>query len=234
MICPDGQSECPDGNTCCIDKTGHYKCCNAPLATCCSDNLHCCPHGFKCMPDNTCQKAGSTHPVLELISRPLANVGTEIKCPDNKHFCDAGQTCCRRPTDYGCCYLPNAVCCSDLEHCCPTGKVCDAQRKGCVPADQPQSMILVEAETNVDVESRSVVCPDGESTCQDGYTCCKVVYGYGCCPLYNAVCCSDEKHCCPSGSVCDDGKCISLSIHPFLSLLTAPVKEQEEVSKNIL
>ena len=50
----------------------------------------------------------------------------------------------------------------------------------------------------------SVVCPDGQSQCPDGNTCCKLSSGqWGCCPLPNAACCSDGEHCCPNGYTCD-------------------------------
>ena len=54
---------------------------------------------------------------------------------------------------------------------------------------------------------QSVVCPDGQSECPSGNTCCKLSSGnYGCCPLPKAVCCSDGVHCCPNGYTCSDGK----------------------------
>lgn len=41
-------------------------------------------------------------------------------------------------------------------------------------------------------------------SCPDGDTCCDTTSGiYGCCPLPNASCCSDKKHCCPNGYKCD-------------------------------
>ncbi|KAL9966889.1 hypothetical protein ACROYT_G025026 [Oculina patagonica] len=53
---------------------------------------------------------------------------------------------------------------------------------------------------------RNVVCPDGQSQCPDGDTCCKLSSGaYGCCPVPNAVCCSDGVHCCPNGYTCGAG-----------------------------
>ena len=48
VICPDQTSECPDGSTCCKLSSGGYGCCPAPKATCCSDEIHCCPHGYTC------------------------------------------------------------------------------------------------------------------------------------------------------------------------------------------
>ena len=54
---------------------------------------------------------------------------------------------------------------------------------------------------------RSIICPDGLGECPDGDTCCKLSLGdsYGCCTVPNAVCCSDGKHCCPQGYVCEVG-----------------------------
>ena len=34
------------------------------------------------------------------------------------------------------------------------------------------------------VRSENVVCPDGQSECKSGQTCCKLASGnYGCCPI---------------------------------------------------
>ena len=47
------------------------------------------------------------------------------------------------------------------------------------------------------------VCPDGGS-CSDVQTCCLSISGeYGCCPDPKAVCCSDNLHCCPRGTMCN-------------------------------
>jgi len=47
------------------------------------------------------------------------------------------------------------------------------------------------------------VCPGG-STCPGDQTCCPIGGGeYGCCPFPNAVCCSDQAHCCPQGKRCN-------------------------------
>ena len=56
------------------------------------------------------------------------------------------------------------------------------------------------------ISLKNVVCPGGQSECPDGNTCCKLTSGeYGCCPLPNAVCCTDGEHCCPSGYTCSGG-----------------------------
>ena len=56
--CPDSDIKCPAGHSCCLSLNGKYGCCPFPDAVCCSDNLHCCPGGFKCnVTDGTCFKA---------------------------------------------------------------------------------------------------------------------------------------------------------------------------------
>ena len=55
---------------------------------------------------------------------------------------------------------------------------------------------------------KNVVCPGGTASCPDGNTCCRLASGqWGCCPLPNAVCCSDGEHCCPHGYTCTSGQC---------------------------
>ena len=78
----------------------------------------------------------------------------------------------------------------------------------------------------------SIICPDG-GQCPPYNTCCPLESGgYGCCPDFNAVCCSNDKccksgyvccadgeHCCPEGYTCDSsiGKCILLQEAAALS-----------------
>lgn len=54
-----------------------------------------------------------------------------------------------------------------------------------------------------------VVCPGGKYQCLDRTTCCRSGQKWSCCPYPQAVCCSDQKHCCPQGKTCDlsSGKC---------------------------
>lgn len=50
---------------------------------------------------------------------------------------------------------------------------------------------------------------DGKSECSKGQTMCRTSQGEKCCPLSNAVCCSNGKNCCPSGFTCDEsGSCM--------------------------
>jgi hypothetical protein len=52
-------------------------------------------------------------------------------------------------------------------------------------------------------DGKTQECPD-KSKCPDESTCCEMTSGgYACCPLKNAVCCSDKEHCCPENTECD-------------------------------
>jgi len=49
-------------------------------------------------------------------------------------------------------------------------------------------------------------CRDG-SYCPGLQTCCLAMYGVGCCPYEDAICCGDGIHCCPNGFICGDNSC---------------------------
>ena len=219
VVCPGGQYTCPDGNTCCKTPTGDYGCCPLPNAVCCSDMLHCCPSGYTCdLSDDTCTKGDMTVPFFTKIEAKPKHV----VCPDGSD-CPTGDTCCKLTTgDYGCCPLPNAVCCSDMLHCCPSGYTCDLSDDTCTKGD-----MTVPFFTKIEAKPKHVVCPDG-SDCPTGDTCCKLTTGdYGCCPLPNAVCCSDMLHCCPSGYTCDlsDDTCTKGDMTvPFFTKIEAKPK----------
>ena len=202
VICPDGQSECPDDNTCCKLSSGQWGCCPLPKAVCCSDGEHCCPNGYTCdVSTATCNKQDEKIPFFTKVLAKTKNV----VCPDGQSECPDGNTCCKLSTgEWGCCPYPNAVCCSDGIHCCPNGYTCDVSAGTCTQQDEKIPFL-----TKVLAKTKDVVCPDGGS-CPDGNTCCKLSSGeWGCCPLPNAVCCSDGEHCCPQGYTCDvsEGTC---------------------------
>ncbi|XP_076367335.1 progranulin-like [Tachypleus tridentatus] len=47
-----------------------------------------------------------------------------------------------------------------------------------------------------------IICNEHGDWCDDGFTCCpNKVYRIMCCPLVNAVCCTDTW-CCPAGTRC--------------------------------
>ena len=205
VVCPGGGSQCPDGNTCCKLSSGQWGCCPVPKAVCCSDGVHCCPNGYTCdVSTGQCSKDDVQVPmVTKIAARPVRNV----VCPGGGSQCPDGNTCCKLSSgQWGCCPVPKAVCCSDGVHCCPNGYTCDVSSGQCSKRNVQVPMVTKIAARPV----RNVVCPGGGSQCPDGNTCCKLLSGqWGCCPLPEAVCCSDGIHCCPNGYTCDvsTGQC---------------------------
>ncbi|XP_061185989.1 multiple epidermal growth factor-like domains protein 6 isoform X8 [Saccostrea echinata] len=209
VICPDGQHECKDGQTCCKTASGQWGCCPVPNAVCCSDGKHCCPSGTQCEVSSGKCKRGSSLVTDWFEKQPALLRSENVVCPDGQHECKDGQTCCKLSSgQWGCCPIPNAVCCSDGRHCCPSGTTCDVSSGKC---QRGSSLVMDWFEKQPALlRSENVVCPDGQHECKDGQTCCKLSSGqWGCCPIPNAVCCSDGKHCCPSGTTCEvsSGKC---------------------------
>ncbi|KAM4624047.1 granulin b isoform 2-T2 [Polymixia lowei] len=206
VICPDQESECPDDTTCCQLPDGSWGCCPLAKAVCCEDKRHCCPAGTTCdLTHSKCLSATlESLPMLEkLPARKRTNkpVGvSSVTCPDGKSSCPDGTTCCLLiGGDYGCCPYPEAMCCSDYLHCCPSNTTCDLEHEMCKSGETEVPLVKKIPALPNDVD-----CPDRVSTCPDETTCCQMANGtYGCCPMPNAVCCSDHLHCCPSGTQCD-------------------------------
>eukprot|EP00118_Oscarella_pearsei_P005356 m.24561 g.24561 ORF g.24561 m.24561 type:complete len:964 (+) comp28643_c0_seq1:107-2998(+) len=204
--CPDGRS-CPDNETCCLTTTaGVYGCCPSPNAVCCTDHIHCCPGGTTCdLANGTCDSGNTVIPMVKKVEAQVKRVGN-LHCPDGS-LCPNGNTCCKTGSDeYGCCPSVNAVCCSQGKHCCPEGSSCIESNHTCNIPNGP-SIAMLEKMQRV-----GVVCPDG-GECSDNQTCCKVSSDqYGCCPVAHAVCCADEKHCCPEGYTCgSSSECVKES-----------------------
>ena len=233
IVCPNGITKCLEGQTCCKLNTGKYGCCPLPDAVCCSDDAHCCPHGYICnITAASCtQGSKSLAPFQKTLALKLTSREKVIVCSDDQTSCPDGYTCCKVSLHrYGCCPLPSAVCCSDLIHCCPNGYTCDLSSGYCqqgrkiVPLSKKIPALnsrlgnrrnngelfkpaSIASPLSSDKRVKYIVCPDG-STCPDSETCCEVSGGgYGCCPLPNAVCCSDLIHCCPNGYTCSPGDC---------------------------
>ena len=107
---------------------------------------------------------------------------------------------------YGCCPLPQAVCCSDGEHCCPHASKCHVQNGTCT---KPQSVIhsyksKYKMTKFTTLQRSNDMCPDRKTRCPPHDTCCKLKSGgFGCCLYEKASCCSDGQHCCPQGTKCD-------------------------------
>ena len=207
VICPDEQSECPDGDTCCELSSGQWGCCPLPHAVCCSDHLHCCPNGYTCdVSAGTCTRGTNSIPFLKKNpSKPVVKAEPNIVCPDERSTCPTGDTCCELASgQYGCCPLPNAVCCSDHLHCCPNGYTCDVSAGTCTRGTNSIPFLKKNPSKPVVKAEPNTMCPGDQSQCPGDDTCCKLASGqWGCCPLPNAVCCSDHLHCCPNGYTCD-------------------------------
>lgn len=225
-FCPNKQDKCPNVFTCCPGKqTGRYFCCPFPNAVCCKDNLHCCPSGATCdLVEMQCKLNGISMPLIRkidstslesskaLLVETAPATPANTVCPDPRYSCSGTDPCCRTPTGvWTCCIYPLGTCCADGVHCCPYGMSC-VQSSYCVKGNvtvPTQASPLSKVNSLKDGET----CPDGHY-CPDGDTCCHLPVAskeYGCCPLRNAVCCSDRIHCCPEGSTCniEGGYCSS-------------------------
>nr|XP_057904549.1 granulin a [Doryrhamphus excisus] len=219
IVCPGGATECPNASTCCENPEGKWACCPAPRAVCCEDKRHCCPEDTWCdVPHSRCisRSSGEDMPMWEkLPARRRANWENQransVPC-DQDVSCKDGHTCCKNPEGgWSCCPLPEAVCCTDLRHCCPKGSTCNTAAQTC---DMDSGSVpwrrKVPAIPKQDARQRDVVC-DRTHTCEEDSTCCKIPAGkWGCCPLPQAVCCPDGEHCCPHHYKCDEqrAKCV--------------------------
>ena len=227
-ICPGGDAECPEESTCCQLESGEWGCCPMKNAVCCSDHLHCCPEGYTCdVQKGRCNKGdtsfpffkkGSSLPVPQETQAKSLEIGSVV-CPDGCSFCPNGYTCCKMATgSYGCCPLPNAVCCKDNIHCCPQGTTCNLEKQACdsqvVFGDsvewsvkQPVTKVLKVNEPKVAQDP--VQCPDN-STCDPLDICCELAdNSFGCCPYTDGVCCKELSFCCPANTECGNsvGEC---------------------------
>ncbi|KAF5405781.1 hypothetical protein PHET_00725 [Paragonimus heterotremus] len=221
VVCPDRTSACPDNSTCCPMKNDQWGCCPYVNAICCSDGLHCCAHGAECDLQAGGCKATNSKSVGSLESllfgnTPLwPNLGKSrpVSQAVQKHadsnvwnpMAYLGTTCCRdSDNNFACCPFPDAVCCPDGVHCCPTNSACDLKAEKCVPtSDFLQTSFTLPQ-----------LCPDGRSKCPTDQTCCPLLdKDWGCCPIPDAVCCSDGLHCCPTGYRCnaEKGTCVKTS-----------------------
>lgn len=156
------------------------------------------------------------------ILSPAKSTSAVTVCPDNRQCPEDSSCCIGSNGQYSCCKYKNAVCCSDGEHCCPEGTLC--QSGGCVVnhSEQSAAQKLIkslgnddgktlplksnpsEALLDLSANSEIVICPDPTRHCPDYNTCCLMPnHQWVCCPLPNAACCPDGYHCCPYGSRCD-------------------------------
>ncbi|XP_017320488.1 granulin b isoform X1 [Ictalurus punctatus] len=236
----DETSACPAGTTCCKDKSGTWTCCLLPRAVCCEDQEHCCPQGYKCdVAHESCEH--TSLPSMPWVRKQSA-LSVESapqyghKC-DDQTSCPRGSTCCYMAKfgKWGCCPLPQAVCCGDGDHCCPSGYTCDKEKPVCVKGElqtpwfRTQPAMIRGSEVTHGLGD--VKCDDTTS-CAAGTTCCRLKTGkWGCCPLAQAVCCEDHEHCCPQGYTCDlqSGTCIKPSpAHTAALVLVHALSDHDE------
>lgn len=214
----DKQTRCPVGTTCCKKDSGLWACCPLPQAVCCSDREHCCPKGYVCnVAEQTCDRPGLASlpwlrklPALQEVPAELEKPVSRLARPD-RNACDRHTSCPRDTTccfmeesrRWGCCPLPNAVCCKDGVHCCPESLTCDPPQGVCSKG----SVVIpwfTKVEATTEAPSATDVKCDDKTSCASGTTCCKLQTGqWGCCPLVKAVCCADHEHCCPQGYSCN-------------------------------
>ncbi|XP_078017753.1 granulin a isoform X1 [Epinephelus lanceolatus] len=225
VICGDGVTECPSGNTCCKSASGSWGCCPLPQAVCCTDGIHCCPSNYKCE-GTTCTRGDVVIPAYTKLpattsikadtSLLVKELETNVICGDGVTECPSGNTCCKSASgSWGCCPLPQAVCCTDGIHCCPSNYKCEGTT--CTRGDvvipaytKLPATTSIKADTSLLVKEleTNVICGDGVTECPSGNTCCKSASGsWGCCPLPQAVCCTDGIHCCPSNYKCEGTTC---------------------------
>ncbi|CAH8641245.1 unnamed protein product [Schistosoma rodhaini] len=222
ICCPDGEHCCPHGSVC--DMVNHS----------------CKPAKFNEIPEMK-----ESFPTLHLVSASApARLNPNVKpskasrrknihqpsakyllaysgvvCPDPLYECPNNTTCCSSSDEkWACCPIPQAVCCSDGEHCCPDGYTCDLSVGECIKNSHSSneskkfSSNTILSSLPIKIGSNAL-CPDSDVYCSDNSTCCEHDKKWGCCLFPNAVCCSDGIHCCPQNTICDvqEEMCISKS-----------------------
>ncbi|VDM31597.1 unnamed protein product [Hydatigera taeniaeformis] len=182
VICDDG-SYCEGPNvTCCKFSDGSWGCCPFSNAICCLDHVHCCPNGYSCS-FNQCIKSGSNGNFLTpwRYKQPAKKANSDSNtCEDGTTICPSDMTCCLTDDNsYGCCPFPNAVCCLDREHCCPSGYTCDVANSACVPNGDSSSAIPMS--------SKVLPASSGThaETCASNSTPCSTDGKVACCSLTN-------------------------------------------------
>ncbi len=166
-----------------------------------------------------------SHPTNHIVKNQfLLLVSDQVVCPDNSTTCADHNTCCKlRSGGYGCCPMPNAVCCSDGEHCCPNDYACTTDGR-CTDNQNKRPVDVMPVVQTAELSSlqNSKASSNGMCTdrvCNAKQTCClysnSTTDSIGCCDMYEAVCCGDQTHCCPKNYRCgqNNGKCYPNDLH---------------------
>ncbi|XP_069093994.1 progranulin isoform X6 [Pleurodeles waltl] len=232
----DDTASCPDGNTCCKSESGTWACCPLAGAVCCSDHVHCCPHGYTCdVEQGSCIQGNNSIPFLTKIRAHIKEMPHSSIVPCDETFsCPNGNTCCRTASgEWGCCPTEKAVCCSDHVHCCPNGYTCNVEQQSCTRGDE-EIPFLLKTQTHVKKVPHIWEVPcDDTSSCPADSTCCRSVSGsWDCCPVEKAVCCDDHEHCCPSGYTCDTTQGSCTKGDRSISWLTKRIAPNREVLRS--
>uniref|UniRef100_A0A4X1TH97 Progranulin n=1 Tax=Sus scrofa TaxID=9823 RepID=A0A4X1TH97_PIG len=201
--CPDAESQCHNNSTCCKLSSGKYGCCPLPNATCCSDHIHCCPHGFVCDPVKK-KCFSKENEAIDFFTKLPAHSVQEVKC-DTEVSCPDDYTCCRLQSGkWGCCPFVQAVCCSDHQYCCPKGHTCVGKGHCKRKKDMVTGLNKMPTRRASASQPGNTTGCDQHTSCPVGQTCCpSLSKGWACCQLPHAVCCEDRQHCCPAGYTCN-------------------------------
>ncbi|XP_067135587.1 progranulin-like [Centruroides vittatus] len=213
LICEDG-TVCVNNGTCCPGKGKSNMCCPVENAVCCTDGEHCCPANTRCdLRQMRCVGVllhqVSDDSIFLKHTKPAYKVNSI--CPDHKHYCQGSETCCVSSVGNRCCLYSYGSCCADGLHCCPANTICINNK--CYSPDHGKN---ISATDTVSASPQDVTCKDGHR-CHDGDTCCQAPSGESnmCCPVENAVCCTDGEHCCPANTRCDlrQRRCVRVLLH---------------------
>ncbi len=109
----------PCHTTICHLANGTATCCPVDEASCCPTGDFCCPKNFRCdVANQRCVKDNTLFAPFHLRTTKIETVSDNVVCPDNLSECPEETTCCQMDDgSYGCCPIPNAVCCDDHIHC---------------------------------------------------------------------------------------------------------------------
>jgi len=128
--CP--ADNCLTNQTCCSTAfPGIYGCCPFANAICCPDQQSCCPNDTECSDNGKCiHQSGE---IQSAVSPNYVTKKEESKPGCSQGTCQSSETCCPIiGSQWGCCPYPGADCCSDLQHCCPEGYMCELSSGQCV------------------------------------------------------------------------------------------------------